>query len=91
METRKLFRDAIFENRKPCVVDDDPVWLSSLACQLDKDAVEHAKAAPTDEPVIDRLVRPEGSRCISPPQPVLDDEDKRRHNQPVIDPWNTMR
>ncbi len=74
-----------------CRIDHDPVWLSSFARQLGKDAAEHAKAAPTDEPVIDCLVRPVGSRCIAPPQPVLDDEDNRRHNQPVIDPWNTMR
>jgi hypothetical protein len=37
-------------------IDHDPVRLPGLASQLDKDAVEHTQAAPTNEPVVDCLV-----------------------------------
>ena len=71
-------------------IDHDPVRLSCLSSQFDKDTIEHTKAAPADEAVVDRLVRSVSSRRITPPQAVPDHEDDRRHNQPVIDPGNTM-
>ena len=72
-------------------IDHDPVGFPGFARQLDENAVEHAQAAPTDEPVVDRLVRPVAARRIAPSQAILDDEDDRRHNQPVINSRNTMR
>lgn len=72
-------------------VDHDRVGLSGLACQFGEDAVEHAKAAPANEPVVDGLVRAIALGRIAPHQPVLDDVDYPRHDPPVIDPWDTMR
>ena len=72
-------------------VDHDPVGFSSLARQLGEDAIEHAQAAPADEAVVDRFVRAVILGRIAPHQPVLDNLDDRRHNAPVIDPWNSMR
>ncbi len=72
-------------------VDHDPVGLSGLASQFDKDAIEHAHVAPADEPIVDCLRRPVSPGRIAPPQAVLDDEDDRRHNQPVTNPRNTVR
>ena len=38
-------------------VDHQPVGFAALACQLGKYPVEHTQMAPTDEAIIDRLVR----------------------------------
>src|ERR1035441_5601696 len=56
-------------------VDHQPARLASLARQFGENLVEHAKAAPAHEPIVDRLMRTVLARSIAPPQPVPDDED----------------
>ncbi len=51
-------------------IDRQLVSLAGLGSQRPEDAVEHAYAAPADEAVVDRLVRPVLRRRITPPQPV---------------------
>jgi len=72
-------------------VDHDPLGLACLAGELGEDAVEHAQAAPANEAVVDRLVRPVIAWRITPHQPVLDDVDDRRDDPPVIDPRHPVR
>lgn len=72
-------------------VDHQPIRLPALGGGLGEDAVEHAQAAPADEPVVDRLVRAITGRCITPAEPVPDHENNAAHNPPVIDPRNAMR
>ena len=72
-------------------VDHQPVGLAALGRQLGEDPVEHAEAAPANEPVIDRLVRPVAGRCIAPAQPVPDHENDPTHDPPIIDPRNAVR
>jgi hypothetical protein len=72
-------------------IDHQPVGLAAVGRQLGKDAVEHAQAAPADEPVVDRLVRPIGRRRIPPTQAVLQDKDDPGDHPPVINPRNPMR
>src|ERR1700690_3706033 len=38
-------------------VDHDPLQLAALARQFGENLVEHAQAAPANEPIVDRLVR----------------------------------
>jgi hypothetical protein len=63
----------------------DPIRLAALARQIRESLAEHALAAPTNEPIIDRLVR------TAPMQPVLDHEDDGAHDPPVIAPGDAVR
>src|ERR1700704_183637 len=72
-------------------VDHQPPRLTSLACQLGEDLVEHAKTAPAHEPVVDGLVRTVVTRSITPANPIADDKDDSADDQPIIHPWNAMR
>ena len=38
-------------------VDHQLIRLATLGCEFGEDTVEHAEAAPANEPVVDRLVR----------------------------------
>src|SRR5450755_76522 len=72
-------------------VDHQPPRLTSLARQLGKNLVEHAKTAPAHEPVVDCLVWTVVTRSITPAQSIADDKDDTADDQPIIHPWNTMR
>lgn len=72
-------------------VDHQLIGLAALGCQFGEDAVEHAKAAPPDEAVVDGLVRAMPSWRIAPAQPVPDHEDDAAHDPPIIGPGNAVR
>lgn len=59
--------------------------------KLSEYPVEHAKPAPTDEPVVDRLVRAVIRWGVTPAQPVADHKDDATENPPVINPRNPVR
>ena len=67
-------------------VDHQPVGLAALGRQACEDPVEHAKPAPADEPVVDRLVRAILGRGVSPAQAVPDDKYDPADDPAVIDP-----
>ena len=52
-------------------VDHDPLRFAALARQFGEYLVEHAQAAPADEPIVDRLVRAIVARSVAPTQPVV--------------------
>src|SRR6202021_917790 len=52
-------------------VDHDPPGLAAFARQGCENLVEHAQAAPTKEPIVDRLVRAILSWRVPPTQPIL--------------------
>src|SRR5665213_1696795 len=72
-------------------IDHQTVRPGALRRQLGEDTIEHAKPAPADEAVVDRLVRAVILRRIAPAQSIADHEDNPRDHTPVIDPRNTMR
>jgi hypothetical protein len=72
-------------------IDHEPIGLPALGSEFGEDAVEHAQAAPADEPVVDRLVRAIGGRRIAPAQPVPDHEDDAADDPAIIDTRNAMR
>ncbi len=72
-------------------IDHQPIGLPALGSELGEDPVEHAQAAPADEAVVDRLVRPIVGRRIAPAQPVPDHEDDAAHDPPIIDPRDAVR
>src|ERR1700710_2928317 len=72
-------------------VDHQLVGLSTLGSQRGEDTVEDAQAAPSNEAVIDRLVRPIVCRRIAPAKAVADHEDDTADNPLVINPGHPMR
>jgi transposase len=64
----------------------DLIMRSGLAGQFGEYLVEHPETAPAHEPVVDRLVRTIITRCVTPAQPVLDDEDNPADHSAVINP-----
>ena len=72
-------------------VDHDPVRLAAAACQSLEDAVEHAQPAPSNEPVVQRLVRPVRRRRIAPAQAVADDEDDAAQHTTVVHAGHAVR
>ena len=72
-------------------VDHHSLWLAALVRQRYENIVEHAQAAPANEPIVDRLVRTILGRCVAPAQPVLDHKDDRAHDPAVIDPGDPVR
>ena len=57
-----------------CRIDHQPVCAVAAGRQRDEDPVEHAKPAPTDEAIIDRLGWPVRRRRVAPPQAIADDK-----------------
>lgn len=53
--------------------------------------VEHAKPAPANEAIVDRLVRTVGQWRVVPPQPGLEHKNNPTDQPPVIDPRNSVR
>lgn len=74
-----------------CGIDHQPIGLPALGGKRGEDAVEHAQAAPANEPVVDGLVRAVTGRRISPAQPVPDHEDDAADDPAIIDPRDAMR
>ena len=72
-------------------VDHDPLRFAALARQFGENLVEHAQAAPSNEPIVDRLVRAIIARSVAPAQPVLDHKDDGADDPPIIDPRDPMR
>lgn len=60
-------------------------------CQLSENFVENPEFAPSDEPIIQRLVRTVFFRRILPLKPVLDDVNDAADDAPVIDTGNPVR
>jgi hypothetical protein len=52
-------------------VDHDPLRFAALARQFGENLVEHAQAAPSNKPIVDRLVRAIVARSVAPTQPVV--------------------
>jgi hypothetical protein len=65
--------------------------LAPLRASFREDPVEHAHAAPAHETVVDRRVRAVACGRVAPAQPVLDDEDDRAHDPPIVDPRDPVR
>src|ERR1700683_56421 len=72
-------------------VDHDPLQLAALARQFGENLVEHAQAAPANEPIVDRLVRDILARRVAPAQPVLDHKHDGADDPPVVHPRDPMR
>src|SRR3984885_9690589 len=72
-------------------VDHDPLRFAALARQFGENLVEHAQAAPSNKPIVDRLVRAIVARSVAPTQPVLDHKDDRADDPPIVHPRDPMR
>src|SRR5580692_681024 len=72
-------------------VDHDPLRFAALARQFGENLVEHAQAAPSNKPIVDRLVPAIVARSVAPTQPVLDHKDDRADDPPIVHPRNPMR
>src|SRR6202041_601581 len=72
-------------------VDHDPFRLAALARQFGEDPVEHAQAAPANEPIVDCLVRAILWRRVAPTQSVPDHKDDRADNPTIVNPRDPMR
>jgi len=72
-------------------VDHDALGPRPFASQRHEDVVEHTKAAPADETVIERLVRPVILRRILPLQAILYNVNYFTGDTAIIDARNTMR
>jgi hypothetical protein len=53
-------------------IDHELVRRTALSYQFGQDAVEYTQTAPTDKPIIDRLMGPIGFWRIPPAQPIAD-------------------
>jgi hypothetical protein len=60
--------------------------LAVLGRQLSLDAVEHAEATPTDEAVVDRVVRAQSGWRITPALRIPDYENNATHDPLAINP-----
>ncbi len=67
------------------------IGLSAFGRKPGEDRVEYAKTAPSDEALVDRLVRTILFRCIAPAQPVADDEDDAAGDPPLVNPRDPVR
>jgi hypothetical protein len=65
-------------------VDDEAIRLARLASEACEDPVENAHAAPSDEAVVECLVRPIAGRRVTPAKPGLDDEDDPADDATVV-------
>ncbi|KQV33404.1 hypothetical protein ASE37_17660 [Rhizobium sp. Root268] len=74
-----------------CGVDHDALGPGTFTGQCREDAVEHTKAAPANEAVVKRLVRPLILGCILLLKAILDDIDDAADETAIINSGNTMR
>ncbi len=68
-----------------CDIDHDALGPGTVTGQRREDAVEHAKAAPTNEAIIKRFVRPVIPWRILPLQAMLVDIDNAADDTAIID------
>jgi hypothetical protein len=71
-----------------CRVDHNPLGFRPFTCQSGENTVKYAQSAPTDEPIIERFVRPIFLWRVFPLQAVSDHIDDTADNSPVVDAWN---
>lgn len=62
------------------------IGLAALGGELDKVAIEHTQAIPTNEAIVDCFVRTTKGRRIAPAQPASDDEEHAAHDPGIIEP-----
>ncbi len=72
-------------------IDHQLIRLAALRSQCGKDLVEHAKPAPADEPVVDRLVRAILARRVSPAQSIPGHDDGPALDPTIVNPRHSMR
>src|SRR5580700_8432256 len=72
-------------------VDHDPLGIAAPVRQRCENLVEHPQAAPTNKPIVDRLVRTILRRGVAPTKPILDHKHNRAHDPTVIHPRDAMR
>jgi hypothetical protein len=72
-------------------VDHHPLGIAALVRQRCEDLVEHPKAAPTNKPIVDRLVRTILRRGVAPTKPILDHKHDRAHDPTVVHSRDAMR
>ena len=65
-------------------IDHDAFWSWTFRRQAGKDAVENSEPAPSDEPIIERLVGTITLRSVLPLQAIADDIDNAAHHPPVV-------
>ena len=74
-----------------CGVDHQLIPFAALCSKRREEPVEHAHAAPADEPVVDCLRLPVCRRCVPPAQAIADHEDDAADDPTIIDPLNPVR
>ena len=72
-------------------IDHQLIRPPALGRQRRKNEVEHARPAPADEAIVDRLVRAIVLRCVAPAQPVADHKDGPADHPSIVDPRHTVR
>ena len=72
-------------------VDHDPLRLAALARQCGENLVEHAQAAPANEPIVDCLMRAVFSRRVTPAKSVPDHKHDGAHDPTVVNPSDPVR
>ena len=74
-----------------CGVDHDFLGIPAAFGKLGEDAPEHAHLTPTNEAVVDCLVRPVACRHVAPPQAIADHEDDAADHPAIIDARHPVR
>lgn len=72
-------------------VDHQPLGPVPPGREFGEDPVEHARSAPADEPVVDRLAGTIVPGRIAPAKAVTDHEDDAAWLAFVVHPWNVVR
>ena len=72
-------------------IDHQIVRLAAPRGQFGQDAVEYPQSAPSDEAVVDGLVRTVARRRIPPAKSIADHEQDAAQHPPIVDPRDAMR
>src|ERR1700722_12802585 len=72
-------------------VDHHSLGLAALVRQRCENLVEHPQAAPTNKPIVDRLVRTILRRGVAPTKPILDHKHNRAHDPTVVNSGDPVR
>lgn len=72
-------------------VDHQLLGTATLRGQFGQNTVEDAQPAPSDEAIVDGLVRTITGRSIPPAQPIADHEQDAAQHPPVVDTRNPVR
>src|SRR5947209_2752505 len=79
----------VLEARSAC--EHQPLRCASLGRQGCEDACEYTEPAPTDEAVVQRLVRAIAGGCILPLQAISDDVDDPADHPAIVNPRQAAR